>query len=418
MIETPPAFTRAIDSPFGYPDNQPPTNFLFQDIDTTMDSCQSLIGARFYSSPKPATIAGVFLLVAASLLVPPGSANAAEKVHVYNWNDYIADDTIENFQRSSGIEVSYDVYDSNDVLEAKLLPGHSGYDLVFPTARPTAERHIAAGLYQPLDKSRLSNYHNLDPQILQSLLDVDPGNRYLVPYMWGTTGIGINVAKVQAILGDDQPLDSWNLLFDPKIAAKLASCGIAMIDDPIDVFGSVWAFLGKDTADVSTAAMEEATAVVAKVRPYVRYFHSSQYINDLANGDICIAQGYSGDILQARDRAEEADNGVTIVYLVPTEGAVMWTDVMAIPVDAPNPSAALTFINFLLLPEVIAGITDYVAYANANSASTPLVDEAIRLDPGIYPPPATRHKLFAMPTPSERQLREMNRLWTRIKTGM
>jgi len=358
-----------------------------------------------------------FKTIAAAVMLSGAVQASAEELHIYNWSDYIAEDTVTNFEAQTGIKVVYDVYDSNEVAEAKLLAGRSGYDLVFPTARPFADRHIKAGLYQKIDKSKLSNYGNLDKVILDSLSDIDPGNQYLVPYMWGTTGIGYNVAKVKAILGDDMPLDTWRLLFDPEIVSKLSECGVSLMDDGTEVLTAARAYLGKPVDDFSKEAIEEAADVVNKVRGYVRYFHSSQYINDLANGDICVAHGYSGDVLQARDRAAEADNGVEVAYAVPSEGAVVWTDVMVIPKDAPNPEAAHKFINYLLDPAVIAPISDYVAYANANSAADELVDPEIRNDPGIYPPQATREKLVVLKTPSEREVRVMNRAWTRVKTG-
>jgi len=355
--------------------------------------------------------------IAAALLLVGAAQASAEELHVYNWSDYIAEETVARFEAQSGIKVIYDVYDSNEVLEAKLLAGRSGYDLVFPTARPFADRHIRAGIYQKLDTSQLTNYQNLDSVILTSLADIDAGNQHLAPYMWGTTGIGYNVAKVKAILGDEMPLDTWRLVFDPKIVAKLADCGVTLMDDATEVFVAARAYLGKPTDDFSKSAVAEAAAVVSQVRPQLRYFHSSQYINDLANGDTCVAQGYSGDILQARDRASEAANGVEVAYAVPSEGAVVWTDVMAIPADAPNPAAAHKFINYLLQPEVIADITNYVAYANANGAATDLVDEEIRGDAGIYPPAETRAKLLVLKTPTDKQSRDMNRAWTRVKTG-
>lgn len=342
---------------------------------------------------------------------------AEQELHVYNWSDYIAEDTIANFEKLTGIKVTYDVYDSNEVLEAKLLAGRSGYDLAFPTARPFADRHIKAKIYQPLNVSALTNYANIDPVILQSLTDIDAGNKHLVPYMWGTTGIGYNIDKVKAILGNDMPLDTWRLVFDPEIVKKLSKCGVSLMDDPTEVFVAARAYLGKSTDDFSKSALEEAAKVVTAVRPSIRYFHSSQYINDLANGDICVAHGYSGDLLQARDRAAEAKNGVNIAYAVPSEGAVVWTDVMVIPADAPNPKAAHQFINYLLQPEVIAPISNFVAYANANIKATKLVDEAISSDPGIYPPEQTRKKLLVLKTPSEKEARNMTRLWTRVKTG-
>jgi putrescine transport system substrate-binding protein len=355
--------------------------------------------------------------LALALSLTAAAQASAQELHVYNWSDYIAEDTVANFEQQTGIDVVYDVYDSNEVAEAKLLAGQSGYDLVFPTARPFADRHIQAGLYQKLDKSKLDRWDNLDPVILESLTDIDPGNQYLVPYMWGTTGIGYNVDKVKAILGDDMPLDTWRLVFDPEIVAKLSECGVALMDDATEVFVAARAYLGKPVDDFSRDAVAEAADVVSAVRPHIRYFHSSQYINDLANGDICVAHGYSGDVLQARDRADEADNGVSVAYAVPSEGAVVWTDVMVIPADAPNPEAAHQFINYLLDPAVIAPITDYVAYANANAAAEALIDPEIRADAGIYPPAETREKLLVLKTPSEREIRDMNRAWTRVKTG-
>lgn len=352
-----------------------------------------------------------------ALMLGAATTASAEKLHIYNWSDYIAEDTIAQFEQQTGIKVVYDVYDSNEVLEAKLLAGRSGYDLAFPTARPFADRHIRAGLYQPLDKSKLSNYGNLDPVIMASLADIDADNRHLVPYMWGTTGIGYNVKKVREVLGDDMPLDTWRLVFDPEIVARLASCGVSLMDDPTEVFVAARAYKGLPTDDFSKSAINEAAETVMAIRPNIRYFHSSQYINDLANGDLCVAHGYSGDVLQARDRAAEAGNGVEIAYAAPSEGAVVWTDVMVVPADAPNPDAAHTFINYLLQPNVIAPITNTVAYANANTAATEQVDEAIRNDAGIYPPEQTRDKLIVLKTASERQIRDMNRSWTRVKTG-
>ncbi|MBS98752.1 MAG: polyamine ABC transporter substrate-binding protein [Oceanospirillaceae bacterium] len=352
-----------------------------------------------------------------ALALSMGIHAQAEELHVYNWSDYIAEDTVANFEAATGIDVVYDVYDSNEVAEAKLLAGQSGYDLLFPTARPFADRHIQAGLYQKLDKSKLDRWDNLDSVIMESLTDIDPGNQYLVPYMWGTTGIGYNVDKVKAILGDDMPLDTWRLVFDPEISGKLAQCGVTLMDDATEVLTAARAYLGKPVDDFSREAIDEAAEVVAAVRPNIRYFHSSQYINDLANGDICVAHGYSGDVLQARDRAAEAGNGVNVAYAVPSEGAVVWTDVMVIPTDAPNPDAAHKFINYLLDPQVIAPVTDYVAYANANAAAEDLIDPEIRADAGIYPPAETREKLFVLKTPGEREIRNMNRAWTRVKTG-
>lgn len=350
-------------------------------------------------------------------LTTAASAVAQEKLHIYNWSDYIAEGTISQFEKETGIKVTYDVYDSNEVLEAKLLAGRSGYDLAFPTARPFADRLIKAKLYLPLDKAKLPNYGNLDAAINKSLTDIDPNNQFLVPYMWGTTGIAYNKEKVEKILGKDMPKDSWALVFDPEIAKKLSSCGIALLDDPIEVFTAAWAYKGQPVHDYGKASIQLAVETIAAVRPNIRYFHSSQTINDLANGDICVAHGYSGDMLQARDRAQEAKNGVQVEYVIPREGAVVWTDVMVIPADAPNPDAAHKFINYILQPENVAQISNYVSYANANAKATPLVDEEVRNNPGIYPPAATMDKLVTMKTPTDREARDMTRAWMRAKTG-
>ncbi|GAB6043205.1 polyamine ABC transporter substrate-binding protein [Endothiovibrio diazotrophicus] len=357
-------------------------------------------------------------LLAVLLAAPLAAARAEEKVlNVYNWTDYIAEDTLANFEKATGIHVVYDAYDANEVLEAKLLASASGYDVIFPTAQPFAQRHIAAHLYRPLDRAKLPNYGNLDPKILQSLETADPGNRYTVPYMWGTTGIGYNVAKVKAALGTDAPIDGWSLIFDPQISAKLAGCGISVMDDEMEAMTAALLYLGKDPNTADPQDFEAAAALFKKVRPNIKYFHSSQYINDLANGDLCVAQGYSGDVLQARDRAAEAKNGVEIAYRVPKEGAVLWVDVMAIPSDAPHPENALAFINYMMDPAVIAAVSNYVSYANANRAATPLVDEAVRNDPGVYPSAEVKQRLVTIRTLPDKAQRQKVRVWTRIKTG-
>lgn len=348
-----------------------------------------------------------------------GANVAAEEslLHVYNWSDYIADEVLEQFQQESGIKVVYDVYDSNEVLEAKLLAGHSGYDLVFPTARPFAQRHIKAGIYRPLDKGQLGNYANLDAVIMQGLTDVDPGNAHVVPYMWGTTSIGYNAAKVAERLGPDAPTDTWALIFDPHTAERLADCGISLLDDPTEVFSAALAYLGKDPNSTAQGDLDAATGLLQKVRPYIRYFHSSQYINDLANGDLCVAHGYSGDILQARDRAVEANNSVQVVLTIPREGAVLFVDVMAIPADAPHPQNAHRLIDFLMRPEVIAKITDFVGYANAIPASLPLLDKSVRDNPGIFPPPDVLARLISPAELGPAAQRARTRAWTRVKAG-
>ena len=346
-------------------------------------------------------------------------AHAAEEpvLHVYNWSDYITDEVLQQFQSETGIKVVYDVYDSNEVLEAKLLAGHSGYDLVFPTARPFAQRHIKAGIYRPLDKGKLPNAAGLDPIMMRKLAEIDPDNAHVVPYMWGSTSIGYNVDKVAERLGAEARADTWSLIFDPANAERLADCGISLLDDSTEVFAAALIYLGKDLNSTDKADLEAATAVLQKVRPSIRYFHSSQYINDLANGDLCVVHGYSGDILQARDRAAEANNKVNIALAIPREGAVVAVDVMAIPADAKHPDNAHKFIDFILRPEVIAKITNYVAFANSVPASLPLLEADVRDDPGIFPPPEVVERLVAPDELPPAALRARTRAWTRVKAG-
>jgi putrescine transport system substrate-binding protein len=348
-----------------------------------------------------------------------GSAQAAEPkvLNVYNWSDYIADDTIAKFEAETGIKVTYDVYDSNETLEAKLLAGRSGYDVVVPSAMPFLAKQAKAGVYRKIDPAKLANYSNLDKQLLAQAAKADPGNQFGVPYLWGTTGIGYNVAKVKAALGDGAPLDSSALLFDPGNAKKLQGCGISLLDTAQEVFPAALAFAGADPVAKDSAALEKAVGVVQKIRPFIRKFHSSQYINDLAAGDLCIAFGYSGDIVQARNRAAEAKNGVEIGYMIPKEGAMLWVDMMAIPADAPHPGNALLFIDFILRPEIIAAISNKVGYANPNTIATDMVDDELRDDPNVYPSDEVRTRLFFdQPAPQSFE-RERTRAWTRVKSG-
>ena len=355
-----------------------------------------------------------------SAAAPAGGADAGggeRVVYVYNWSDYIAEDTLENFEADTGIRVVYDVYDSNEMLETKLMAGSSGYDVVFPSARPFAQRHIQAGIYAPLDKGRLSNIGNLDADLLAGLQDVDPDNAHTLPYMWGTTGLGINVAKVKEILGEDAPLDSWSLLFDPANAEKLAACGISVLDDEQETFAAALIWKGRDANALEGDETAVVSDVYAGIRPHIRYFNSSRYIDDLANGDICLAMGYSGDVFQARDSAAEAENGIEIAYIIPKEGAVRWVDLMAIPKDAPHPENAHAFIDYLLKPDVAAGIVDYVSYASPNTAAMERVDPEIAGDPGVYPPAEVMAKLVDPVTLPPQTTRERVRAWTTIKTG-
>ena len=353
----------------------------------------------------------------ALLLLACTEQDAGPELRVYNWSDYIAPDTVARFEQETGIRVIYDVFDSNEVLEAKLLSGASGYDIVVPTS-DFMGRQIIAGVFQPLDRAQLSNYRNLDPEIMRLIENFDPGNRYGVPYLWGTTGIGYNVARVNAALGDSAPVDSLDLVFKREYASRLADCGIAFLDAPSEVFSAALNYLDLDpNSQVPEHYEKQVRELLDGVRPYIRYFHSSQYINDLANGDICVVFGWSGDILQARDRAQEAANGIEIAYSLPREGALLWFDMLAIPAGTRNVDNAHRFINFLLRPEVIAEVTDFVKYANANTAATKLLAPAISSDPAIYPPAQVRARLYADKVTPPKVDRVMTRVWTAVKTG-
>jgi len=357
-------------------------------------------------------------ILAAAILFCAHAAQAQQRVvHVYNWSDYITDEAIAQFQKQSGIKVVYDVYDSNEILSSKLLAGKSGYDVIFPSARPFAANHIRAKLYAPLDKALLPNFKSLDPAMMASFRDFDPQNSYIVPYMWSVTGLGVNIKKVQALLGSSTKLDTWKLLFDPATTAKLKGCGIAVLDDETETLGAALIYLGKPAKSGAKADLDAVAKLYGAVRKDVRYFNSSRYIDDLANGDICLALGYSGDILQARDRAVEAKNGQDIRFLIPSEGAIRNMDVIAIPKDAGHIPEAHAFINFLLDPKVIAGISNAIRYPNGNKDSTPLLAADIRNDPGIYPPPATMAKMIDDVAPSATDQRARNRAWTKIKSG-
>ncbi len=358
---------------------------------------------------------GWTLTALAALAAGPVLAQGGE-LHVYNWSDYIAEDTIEKFEAETGIDVIYDVYDSNETLEAKLLAGNSGYDVVVPTSQ-FLQRQVMAGVYQPLDKSKLPNLANMDESLMAAAAKYDEGNEHAVIYMWGTTGLGYDVAAVEERLGEDAPTDSWSLIFDPANAAELADCGITLLDSPTDMLPAALAWLGRDPTSSAPEDLEAAAAAVEAIRPYVRYFHNSQYISDLANGEVCVSVGFSGDVFIAAARAEEAATGAEIGYSVPSEGAQQWFDMLAIPADAPNPEAALKFIDFVMNPQITADITNYVWYANANEAAMPLVDPQIAADPAIFPPQEVRAKLFPTVLRDARTDRLMTRLWTTVRTG-
>ncbi|MFZ3389273.1 MULTISPECIES: spermidine/putrescine ABC transporter substrate-binding protein PotF [Buttiauxella] len=354
-----------------------------------------------------------------ALMAVSATTFAAEQktLHVYNWSDYIAPDTLANFTKETGIKVVYDVFDSNEVLEGKLMAGSTGYDLVVPSSQ-FLERQAQAGIFQPLDKSKLPNYKNLDPEMLKLVAHNDHDNKYGIPYMMVTTGIGYNVEKVKAALGKDAPVNSWDLILKPENLEKLKSCGVSFLDAPSEVYASVLHYLGKDPNSTDPKDYTgAANDLLLKLRPSIRYFHSSQYINDLANGDICVAIGWSGDILQAANRAKEAKNGVNIAYTIPKEGAMVYFDMFAMTADAKNKDEAYQFLNYLMRPDVVANISNHVYYANANKESLPLLNAEIRDNPGIYPPADVRAKLFTQGVQSPKVDRVITRAWTKVKTG-
>ncbi|RRI48974.1 spermidine-binding protein SpuE [Pseudomonas aeruginosa] len=360
---------------------------------------------------------GKTLLVAALATAIAGPVQAEKKsLHIYNWTDYIAPTTLKDFTKESGIDVSYDVFDSNETLEGKLVSGHSGYDIVVPSNNFLGKQQIQAGAFQKLDKSKLPNWKNLDPALLKQLEVSDPGNQYAVPYLWGTNGIGYNVAKVKEVLGD-QPIDSWAILFEPENMKKLAKCGVAFMDSGDEMLPAALNYLGLDPNTHDPKDYKKAEEVLTKVRPYVSYFHSSKYISDLANGNICVAFGYSGDVFQAAARAEEAGKGIDIQYVIPKEGANLWFDLMAIPADAKASDNAYAFIDYLLRPEVIAKVSDYVGYANAIPGARPLMDKSVSDSEEVYPPQAVLDKLYVSAVLPAKVLRLQTRTWTRIKTG-
>ncbi|NRB16911.1 MAG: polyamine ABC transporter substrate-binding protein [Rhodobacteraceae bacterium] len=345
------------------------------------------------------------------------AAAMAEEVRVYNWSDYIDEELLTKFEDETGIKLIYDVFDSNEVLETKMLAGGSGYDVVVPSGT-FLQRQITAGAFQPLDMSKLPNASNMWDVIEARTAQYDPGNTHSINYMWGTTGIGINTAKVAEALGDDAPVGSLALVFDPANMEKLAACGVHFLDAPAEIIPAALAYIGEDPDSQDPDIIAKAEPVLSAIRPYVQKFHSSEYINALANGDICVAIGWSGDILQARDRAAEADNGVVIAYNAPSEGALMWFDQMAIPIDAPNPDAAHKFLNFIMDAGNMAAASNYVYYANGNKASQPMLAEDVIGDPAIYPDAATLQNLYTTRPYSIKTQRKVTRMWTKIKSGI
>jgi putrescine transport system substrate-binding protein len=355
--------------------------------------------------------------LALSLALVTGAAAQQKQrvVNVYNWSDYVDPKVLEDFTKETGIKVVYDTYDNNEIVETKLLAGKSGYDIVVPSG-PFVQRLIKANVFKKLDKAALTNAANLWPDVMQRLSVFDPGNQYAVPYLWGTTGIGVNVQKVRQALGD-VPLNTWDLLMKPEISGRLKGCGIQVLDSPEDLFPGIMNYLGLNPDSKKTEDITKAADALFRIRGNIQKYHSSEYINALANGDICLAVGYSGDILQAKKRAEEAKNGVEVAYLVPREGALMWFDSFVIPADAKNAAEAHEFINYMMRPEVAAANTNFVAYASGNLAAKPSISPDILNNPGIYPDEATMKRLFTNTAYDDRAQRTVTRQWTRLKTG-
>ncbi|MGX5727958.1 polyamine ABC transporter substrate-binding protein [Metapseudomonas otitidis] len=349
------------------------------------------------------------------LLSAFGQSHAAGRVNIYNWSDYIAPDTLANFKKETQIETVYDVFDSNEMLEGKLLVGHSGYDVVVPSNHFLG-RQIKAGIFQKLDKSLLTNWKNLDPQLLARLEVNDKGNQYAVPYLWGTNGIGYNVDKVKAALGIDH-VDSWAVVFEPANLKKLSACGVAFMDSPDEVFPTILNYMGLDPNSTRLDDYKAAEAKLKPLRPYITYFHSSKYISDLANGNICVAIGFSGDVFQAINRAEEAKNGKNIRYVIPKEGGNLWFDMLAIPEDASNVKEAHAFINYLMRPDVIAKVSESVGYASAVVGSRELMDEEVSRDPAVYPSPEVISKLYVSAEQKPEIMRWLSRSWNKFKTS-
>lgn len=358
------------------------------------------------------------LLPLLALLLPVLPAAAQERVlNVYNWSDYIDPAAVERFTRETGIRVRYDVYDSLETLEGKLSAGRSGYDIVVPTSEPTFARLVRAGALRPLDRAAIPNWRNLDPMLMERVAAIDPGNRHGAIYLWGTVGLGIRLDRVRAALGD-VPLDSLDILLKPENAQRLARCGIMVMDSPTDVLPSVLRWLGRDPNSNAAADLRAAEQALMGIRRHVRAIIASGSILDaLATGEACVALTYSGDVIQAQARARAANRGVEIGYVMPREGAQLWFDMLAIPADAPNPEAAHAFIDFLLRPDVMAGITNQVRYPNAVPASRPLVAEAVRGDPNVFPPAEALSRTFVAGTPPREAERARTRLWSRFKAG-
>jgi putrescine transport system substrate-binding protein len=347
---------------------------------------------------------------------PGATAGGGGKVlNLYIWSDYLAPNTVSEFEKQTGIKVNASYFDTNETLETRLLAGHSGFDIVVPTAS-YFERQIKAGVYLTLDKSKLPNLKNMDPQLMAKVAQHDPDNAHGIIYAWGTNGIGYNEKMVKELM-PDAPLDSWRLVFDPAVASKLAKCGISVLDSPAEMMRAVLNYLGRDPNSQKPEDLAAVDETLTKIRPFIRNINSSEYIEALANGDLCLAVGYNGDVLQARDRARDANKGVEVKYVVPKEGSIVWFDMLAIPKDAPDVDSAYAYMNYIMTPQVSADISSFKRYATANTPAQELVAPAVRNDPGIYPPPELLQKLAVQLADTPEQTRAITRMWQKFKTG-
>jgi putrescine transport system substrate-binding protein len=371
------------------------------------------VARRFVSRMK--TVCAALALSGIAWYTTPAAHADEQVVNVYNWGNSIGKDTLANFEKATGIKVVYQEFDSNDTLQAKLLSGSSGYDVVVPSDMYWA-RQLRAGIFQKIDRSKIPNYAHLDPEIMKIVAQDDPGNQYGVPWSWGTDGLGVNVEKVKAVLGNDAPLNDWSLLFNPKYAQKLKSCGISMLDSPLDAFGMALFYLKKDPNTNNPADYEAAYQLLKSIRPYITQFNSTSYINDLAGGDICLALGWSGDVNAARLAALSAKRAYHIKYLIPDAGTAIWFDMMAVPKDAPHPENAMKFINFVISEKEAASLTNTTSYPSAVPGAKALVQPDVLSDPAVFPPPEVYRKLFiSKPMPAD-LMRLQNRLWAKLKT--
>jgi putrescine transport system substrate-binding protein len=374
------------------------------------------------------TFAAAMLAVSASLTISCGGPDSSARhiapgrniddknvVNLYIWADYLAPDTIASFEKLTGVKVRVSIFETNETLESRMLTGNSGFDVVVPTA-PFFQRQLLSGAYMALDKNKLPNLANLDPALMSRVALNDPGNAHGVVYAWGTYGIGYNQKMVAEAL-PNVPLNSWRLIFDPAFASRLAKCGINLLDAPAGVVRLVLKYLGKDPNSPSPADLAAVDAVLTKIRPYIRNIDSSLDTEALANGDICVALSYNGNVVQARNRAKEAKNDIKLGYIIPEEGSLLWFDMLAIPRDAPNAANAHLLINYLMDPRVIANISNFIGYANANSAATPLLNASIASDPAIFPPRDQRQRLFVETEDSPEQSRAITRMWQKFKTA-